>query len=90
VFTTGVFDPNDPCDQFWQCLLDCQSSCDLDMNGKLENRELDCYASCSGDSDDPQACVSQHPDGSIEYAALIYCLLCEECPLNCDGVSQCL
>jgi hypothetical protein len=31
------------------------------------------------------ACVMQYPDGPTLYNDLLFCVVCEECSLACDG-----
>lgn len=73
---------NTQCDQFFACVGDCDDSC----------ADEACFDECVGDPDAPAAgtCFGDFPDGADDYFAFLSCVVCQECPNNCDGVNQCM
>ena len=69
---------------FYKCLEDCKSKCAADDA---------CFSMCIGsDQMTPPAgtCIGDHPGGSMEYTAIISCVVCVECPVSCDAASMCM
>ncbi len=62
------------------------AACEYDAGG-------DCmeYMSCIDPCED-QACRDQckveHPEGFELYKAMVICVICEECPIDCDAVGS--
>jgi hypothetical protein len=45
-----------------------------------------CIKACGeGDDECTIACDNQFPEGSSAYASLLHCVICEQCPVSCDG-----
>jgi hypothetical protein len=49
----------------------------------------DCFGGCFGSPGCQQMCQGQHPQGAPLYLALFDCVLCFDCPINCDSASLC-
>ena len=76
-----------PCDNFTACLDTCSMGCEGDPDPDA------CFSTCIGSDMDPApagTCIGDNPDGSNAYLGLLSCIVCQECPNNCDGVNNCM
>ena len=69
------------------------SSCADEYATCKESPDCVDFGACSGQCDAAdtacdQACVDQYPDGAKQYAALVLCAICVECPTSCADLAS--
>jgi len=84
----GTCDQSSDCNTCQACAVNGSCSDEADAcTGNAEcNALLDCFAGCSDDAC-TQACWDAHPGGQAAYDAVAVCILCNECPITCDGAA---
>jgi hypothetical protein len=70
-------------------------SCSDEYDTCASNEDCIAFVTCIAPTACDQVCVDQcatdHPTGETLYNDLVYCAICEECPIDCDGAqSGCL
>ena len=87
-----------PCDNGGAC-GDAQSGCiacaedghcKTALNGCNTSEDCQAYGRCldacvQGDDECFAACADQYPTGNSAYQTLLTCVICQECPVACDG-----
>ena len=93
------------CDGYIACAQGCTPQCDTQCAAECSGGSgggggsglvcdmctTDCNDACVGVGDTPAAgsCGADYADGLSDYVSAISCIVCQECPNNCDGVNQC-
>lgn len=64
----------------------CAGALDECLNSQSCLDFSDCINNCGGDPSCGPACAMQVPQGAILYGALIDCVVCFACTVDCDGM----
>jgi hypothetical protein len=66
--------------------------CESALNNCVNNQQCldyyDCAQNCNGDQVCLQNCVNANPTGANLFNAFASCVVCDQCPLNCDAASS--
>lgn len=83
--------PSTPCDQYWDCLINCDTQC---------NGDPTCMNNCVGTSPDPNnqcspqtpqgTCIGDYPSGCNDYIQALTCAVCVQCQTNCNAAAHCI
>lgn len=80
--------------------FECQNCAECSQNGPcfdfveacFSNMQCEAFISCLDECfDDPcfQECQEEFPSGAQLYSQAVNCIICDECPNNCDAQSNC-
>ncbi len=85
----GTCDASGACDSCGNCAVggQCAAAANSCSSNQSCSALLDCLGACA-DQACADACANSNPSGMTLYMAVITCVLCDACPVSCDGASS--